>query len=165
MLSSQDKNCLAMGHCGTKFETGDSVISPKDKNWCPRYSPQFVFFYYFQCIFVYWLILRPCCMHTETTQIIKHMMSPNAADRPTIDELLAYKFLGRCAMYFCASYRPAFSLPSRLYDYSDIEKRIRRQDGKINELQKRIRQLQGRKLAWSSNAMAKRPTLRRTTTL
>merc|ERR1712032_248796 len=74
--------------------------------------------------------------------IIKHMMSPNAADRPTIDELLAYKFLG-----------------------SDIEKRIRRQDGKINELQKRIRQLQGRKLAWSSNAMAKRPTLRRTTTL
>ena len=164
MLSSQDKNCLAMGHCGTKFETGDSVISPKDKNWCPRYSPQFVF-YYFQCIFVYWLILRPCCMHTETTQIIKHMMSPNAADRPTIDELLAYKFLGRCAMYFCASYRPAFSLPSRLYDYSDIEKRIRRQDGKINELQKRIRQLQGRKLAWSSNAMAKRPTLRRTTTL
>ena len=39
-------------------------------------------------------------MHTETTQIIKHMMSPNAADRPTIDELLAYKFLGRCVMSF-----------------------------------------------------------------
>ena len=97
------------------------------------------FFYYFQCIFVYWLILRPCCMHTETTQIIKHMMSPNAADRPTIDELLAYKFLGRCAMYFCASYRPEGTriftyFPSlRLQWYWKTDAKARRQNRRIAE--------------------------------
>lgn len=75
--------------------------------------------------------------------IIKHMMAPNAVERPTIDQLLAHKLLG-----------------------SDIEKQMRMKDGTISELKKVIRHLRGRKMATSSNAMTKRPPLlRRTTTL